>query len=62
MNTVDYDQTTTIQITVYNRNRLEKLKLVPEQSWNSVIERLLDRLDEEVSRNEAKLRIKENQK
>jgi hypothetical protein len=59
MNTREYDQTTTIAITIYNRNRLEKLKLVPEQSWNSVIERLLDRLDEEVSTVEASKRTVE---
>lgn len=49
MDAVKHDQTkTVIAVTVHNHDRLRKLKLVPEQSFNSVIERLLDRLDEEV--------------
>jgi len=36
-------ETTTIQITVKTRERLDKEKLVPEETYNSVIYRLLDK-------------------
>jgi len=43
-----YDETINIRITRHNHSELEKLKIVPQESFNNVITRLL-------ARDEAKL-------
>jgi len=41
MDMVEYDQTTTIAITLEVKEMLKIIKLVPEESWNNVIRRFL---------------------
>ena len=46
MDTRKHDQTTTIAITIDVRDRLEAKKLVRQESWNSVIDRILKTMEE----------------
>jgi len=55
MNTEKSDQTTTIAITLHVKERLAARKLIRDESWNSVIQRM----DEQLSAQEATKRMEQ---
>ena len=55
MDTQLYDGTINIRITRKNHGELDELKIIPQESFNNVITRLLE------SYNEAKLRTSEKE-